>query len=169
MKSRHVFQVSDKVVCVEAIKCRSYFRPCPQVVRIYVVRKVLPCSDGTYGLHLVGVRGRKVLGEEVGLHPRRFRLLADAKTRGGGKRHPSPKDQVLRVISANWLSAGRDAELGQMEADAIDLIRAGRDGEAFALICKTLRHDCPIRWLLFIRRLVSQGWISADLGRKQQP
>ena len=43
-----------------------------------------------------------------------------------------------------------------MQADAVELVKDGRDGEAFTLLCDTLEHDCPIRWLRSCRELAAE-------------
>lgn len=159
MKKTTSFQVSDKVVCIAPARGKTSFRPMPVVGRVYVVRELVAIEDDDEpGMRLVGITGRKGHRGEFTHDPNRYRLLADVQA---GKQLPqqeAPQMVSVPILKMRAMSDERFNELAKMDADVCDLIRAGRDGEALDLICRTLRHDCPIRHLLFMRETAALGW-----------
>ena len=163
------FTVSDKVVCVAVPRVKSHFRPPLVVGRVYVVREVCTADDDTPALRLVGVRGKQSSGAECVHDPIRYRLLSELQGRKGKPEiFPLPPQEETRsipVLGVPQLSDDHWLQVCKMQADAVGLIKAGKDGEAFSVLCSVLRHDCPIRWLLACRMLATE---SRTAGRRSQ-
>lgn len=162
------FQVSDKVVCVNRPANDTRFTPRVVVGRVYVVRGFRDYGDGKPALLLVGVRGRRKDGQETGHFPERFNLLSAVQKRGvkaaTPKSTPEPETAELPVREVRWLDAERGEALHWMRENALAELRAGMDAQAFTRLCGCLEHDCPIWWLLLLRRRVARERSKAKKG-----
>ena len=151
------FRVSDKVVCMATTRRKSDFRPALQVGRVYVVLETNDDDPACQAIRLVGVKGCTVEGEELLHAASRYRLLADVQSAGKAAAKPEPADTtLLPVLNVKMMSGERWHELCKMQADAIELIRAGRDEDALKLLTATLRHDCPKKELAFLKEYVGE-------------